>query len=142
MQVDSKPEELDEIDRRLIQLKIEREALRKESDQASKDRLQSLEAEIANLEETSQSLTQRWEQEKSRLGDAQKLKGEGDAKAASIYASAFGRDPEFAMFYRSLDAYRGSFRDRSDVLVLDPSADFFKYFRGASPSSPPAPSAK
>jgi membrane protease subunit HflC len=74
--------------------------------------------------------------------DAQKLKGEGDAKAASIYASAFGQNPEFAMFYRSLDAYRASFRNRSDVLVLDPSAEFFKYFRGASPSSQPARPAK
>jgi len=68
--------------------------------------------------------------------DAQKLKGEGDAKAASIYGSAFGQNPEFASFYRSLDAYRASFRNRSDILVLDPSADFFKYFRGASPQSP------
>ncbi len=78
MQVDSKPEELDEIDRRLIQLKIEREALRKESDAASKDRLVTLEGDIANLEEQSQSLTQRWEAEKSKLGNAQKLKEELD----------------------------------------------------------------
>ena len=78
MQVDSKPEELDEIDRRLIQLKIEREALRKETDAASKDRLATLEGEIANLEEESQALTQRWEAEKSKLGDAQKIKEELD----------------------------------------------------------------
>jgi ATP-dependent Clp protease ATP-binding subunit ClpB len=84
MQVDSKPEELDEIDRRLIQLKIEREALRKETDQASKDRLESLETEIANFEETSHSLTQRWEQEKSKLGDAQKLKEELDQRRTEL----------------------------------------------------------
>ena len=84
MQVDSKPEELDEIDRRLIQLKIEREALLKESDDASKDRLKSLETEIANLEETSQSLTQRWEQEKSKLGDAQKIKEELDQRRTEL----------------------------------------------------------
>jgi len=84
MQVDSKPEELDEIDRRLIQLKIEREALRKETDQASKDRLESLETEIANFEETSRSLTQRWEQEKSKLGDAQKLKEELDQRRTEL----------------------------------------------------------
>ncbi|HUS97855.1 MAG TPA: AAA family ATPase, partial [Hyphomicrobiaceae bacterium] len=76
MQVDSKPEELDEIDRRMIQLKIEREALRKEDDAASKDRLTKLEGEIANLEEESQQLTQRWEGEKAKLGDAQRIKEE------------------------------------------------------------------
>ena len=84
MQVDSKPEELDEIDRRLIQLKIEREALRKESDSASQDRLATLEGQIANLEEESQSLTQRWQQEKSKLGDAQKLKEELDVRRTEL----------------------------------------------------------
>ena len=58
--------------------------------------------------------------------------------AAAIYGSAFGQNAEFAAFYRSLEAYRASFRNRSDVLVLDPSADFFKYFRGGSASAPPA----
>jgi ATP-dependent Clp protease ATP-binding subunit ClpB len=76
MQVDSKPEELDEIDRRSIQLKIEREALRKEPDAASKDRLTKLDREIAGLEERSASLTTRWQAEKGKLGDAQKLKEE------------------------------------------------------------------
>ena len=66
--------------------------------------------------------------------DAQKRKGEGDAKAAALYAQAFGQNPEFAEFYRSLEAYRASFRNRSDVLVVDPSAEFFKYFRGAGPA--------
>ena len=58
--------------------------------------------------------------------DAQKIKGEGDAQAASAYAQAFGRDPQFAQFYRSLDAYKQSFNKKSDVMVLDPSSDFFK----------------
>ena len=84
MQVDSKPEELDEIDRRLIQRKIEREALKKENDEASKDRLATLETEIANLDEQSQALTQRWEAEKSKLGDAQKIKEELDAKRTEL----------------------------------------------------------
>lgn len=74
MEVDSKPEELDEIDRRLIQLKIEREALRKESDDASKKRLQKLHEEIANLEEESKALNSKWQQEKSRLDEGRKLK--------------------------------------------------------------------
>ncbi len=78
MQVDSKPEELDELDRKLIQRKIEREALRKEDDAASKDRLKKLETEIANLEEQSQVLTERWEAERAKLGSAQKLKEELD----------------------------------------------------------------
>nr|MBA3478055.1 protease modulator HflC [Lautropia sp.] len=61
----------------------------------------------------------------------QQQRGAGDATATRIYAEAFGKDAEFASFYRSLEAYRGSFNSRSDVLVLDPSTDFFKYFRGA-----------
>lgn len=64
--------------------------------------------------------------------DAQKVKGEGDAEAARIYAEAFGRDPQFAQFYRSLEAYKASFSKKSDVLVLDPSStEFFKAMRGA-----------
>ena len=59
--------------------------------------------------------------------DAQKTKGEGDGEAARIYADAFGKDPEFARFYRSLEAYRRSFSQKSDVMVVDPSAEFFSY---------------
>lgn len=62
--------------------------------------------------------------------DAQKVKGEGDAKAAAIYAEAFNRNPEFYSFYRSLEAYRQSFKSRNDVLVVDPGTEFFKYYRG------------
>ena len=61
--------------------------------------------------------------------DAQKIKGDGDAEAADIYAKAFNRDPEFARFYRSLEAYRSSFANKDDVMVLDPSAEFFRYFK-------------
>jgi len=74
MQVDSKPEELDEVDRRLIQLKIEREALLKESDKGSKERLKTLEKELADLQERADSLTSRWEAEKRKLSGAQTLK--------------------------------------------------------------------
>ena len=62
---------------------------------------------------------------------AQQERGSGDAKASRVYAEAFGKNPEFAAFYRSLEAYRNSFNNRGDLLVLDPSAEFFKYFRGA-----------
>ena len=79
MQVDSKPEELDELDRRIIQLKIEQEALKKETDAASKDRLKKLTGELADLEEKSDALTARWRAEKDKLGAAQKLKEQLEA---------------------------------------------------------------
>lgn len=61
--------------------------------------------------------------------EAQKTKGEGDAKATALYAAAFGRNPEFYAFYRSLEAYKQSFKNKSDVMVLDPSSAFFKYLK-------------
>ena len=61
--------------------------------------------------------------------DAQKTKGDGDAKAAAIYGDAFGKSPEFYAFYRSLEAYRNSFANKSDVLVVEPNSDFFKYMK-------------
>lgn len=79
MQVDSKPEELDELDRRIIQLKIEREALKKETDPASQDRLQKLEQELADLESKSASVTAVWQRDKEKLGRAQKVQEELDA---------------------------------------------------------------
>jgi len=60
---------------------------------------------------------------------AQKIKGEGDAKASAIYAQAYGQNPEFYAFYRSLEAYRSTFRNKTDLMVLDPSAEFFQYFK-------------
>lgn len=68
--------------------------------------------------------------------DAQKVKGEGDAKASTLYADAFGRDPQFAQFYRSLEAYRTSFRNKNDVMVLDPSSEYFDAMRGNNGSAP------
>jgi membrane protease subunit HflC len=71
--------------------------------------------------------------------DAQKIKGEGDAQAARIYGEAFGRDPQFAQFYRSLEAYKSSFSKKSDVMVLDPgSSEFFKAMRGSGAAAAPA----
>ncbi|MQT13937.1 ATP-dependent chaperone ClpB [Segnochrobactrum spirostomi] len=106
MQVDSKPEELDELDRRVIQLKIEREALKKETDTASKERLERLEKELAEFEQKSAELTARWKTEKDKVGQAQSIKTQLDqaridlekaqrtgdlAKAGEI---AYGRIPE------------------------------------------------
>ncbi|CAN7290607.1 protease modulator HflC [Massilia sp. LjRoot122] len=61
--------------------------------------------------------------------EAEKIKGDGDAKATAIYADAFGKNPEFARFYRSLEAYRATFKNRGDVMVVDPNSEFFKYFK-------------
>ncbi len=73
--------------------------------------------------------------------EAQKVKGQGDAKASAIYADAFGRDPQFARFYRSLEAYRATFRSKSDIMVLDPNSEFFRAMRdsGATPGPGPGP---
>jgi membrane protease subunit HflC len=64
--------------------------------------------------------------------DAQRIKGDGDARAAAIYARTFQQNPEFYAFYRSIEAYRQSFRNKNDVIVLDPSSDFFKYLKDPS----------
>ncbi len=61
--------------------------------------------------------------------DAQKIRGDGDAQASALYAQSFGQNAEFARFYRSLEAYRSSFRNRNDVMVVDPSSEFFKYMK-------------
>jgi membrane protease subunit HflC len=64
--------------------------------------------------------------------EAEIVRGDGDAKASQIYAQAFGQNPEFFRFYRSLEAYRASFKNRSDLLVVDPNSEFFRYFKGAN----------
>jgi membrane protease subunit HflC len=76
--------------------------------------------------------------------DAQKVKGDGDAKSSALYAEAFGRDPQFAQFYRSLEAYRSTFRSKSDVMVLDPGSEFFRAMRGGAlaPTPSPAPAGR
>src|SRR6478752_599488 len=94
MQVDSKPEELDELDRRVIQLKIEREALRKENDSASRDRLEKLEKELAELEEKSNAMTAAWKAEKDQVQETQKLKEKLD-QARTQLANAV-RDGDLA----------------------------------------------
>ena len=92
MQVDSKPEELDELDRRIIQMKIEAEALKKETDAASKDRLAKLQKELADLEEKSDALTQTWRAEKEKLSSAQKLKEELDQARLELERAQRGGD--------------------------------------------------
>jgi membrane protease subunit HflC len=75
--------------------------------------------------------------------DAENLRGEGDAKASLTYAQAFGQNPEFYKFYRSLEAYRATFKNHGDVLVVDSNSDFFKYFKSSgSAGAPAAPTKK
>jgi len=71
--------------------------------------------------------------------DAEQIRGDGDAKASAIYAEAFGRNPEFYKFYRSLEAYRATFKNHGDVMVMDSSSDFFKYFKSSGGAAPSAP---
>lgn len=120
MQVDSKPEELDELDRRIIQLKIEQEALKKETDSASKARLEKLSQELAELEEKSASLTARWHAEKEKLGSEQKLKEQLDAARNELTQVqrrgeyqragelAYGIIPDLEKKLADIEATRGS----------------------------------
>ena len=119
MQVDSKPEELDSIDREIIRLKIEQEALKKESDPGSKDRLKSLEKELAQLEENSAELTSRWKAEKEKLSGAQRLKTELDQLRVELANAqrrgeyqragelAYGRIPELEKRLQAIEASDG-----------------------------------
>ncbi len=92
MEVESKPEEIETLDRRIIQLKIEREALKKESDVASKDRLASLESELANLEQQSAELTSRWQAEKDKIAGEARLKEQLDAARLELEQAQRGGD--------------------------------------------------
>ncbi|MGN6471895.1 MAG: AAA family ATPase, partial [Rhizobiaceae bacterium] len=119
MQVDSKPEALDEIDRRIMQLKIEREALKVEKDEASRDRLERLDKELAGLEEESAALTAKWQAEKAKLGEAADLKKELDAARNELAIAqrrgefqragelAYGRIPELEKKLREAEAQDG-----------------------------------
>lgn len=71
--------------------------------------------------------------------EAENIRGDGDAKATQIYAQAFGQNPEFYKFYRSLEAYRASFKNRNDMMVIDPNSEFFKYFKSTGPGTPASP---
>lgn len=71
---------------------------------------------------------------------SEEIRGAGDAEASQIYAQAFGQNPEFYKFYKSLEAYRSSFKNKSDLLVVDPASDFFRYFKGSGTAAQPAKS--
>ena len=132
MQVDSKPEELDSIDREIVRLRIEQEALKKESDAGSKDRLQRLETELKNLEKQSADITTRWKAEKEKLSDAQKLKTELDQLRAELANAqrkgeyqragelAYGRIPELE---KKLQATEASESPRGGMMEETVTAD-------------------
>src|SRR3989338_4426840 len=91
--------------------------------------------------EISESVYRRMDAERKRganelraTGNAESEKIRADAKASATYAAAFGRNPEFYAFYRSLEAYKQSFKDKNDVMVIDPSSEFFKYLKSSGKS--------
>ena len=129
----------------IIDVRLKRVDLPQEVSESVYKRMDAERKSVANQlrsEGSSQAERIRAEADKEReviianaYKEAQRTKGEGDAKAAAAYAQAYGQNPEFYAFYRSLEAYRSSFKDRSDVLVLEPNSEFFKYFKGPGKGS-------
>jgi ATP-dependent Clp protease ATP-binding subunit ClpB len=142
MQVDSKPEELDLLDREIVRLKIEQEALKKESDPGSKDRLQKLEGELADLEKKSADLTSRWKSEKEKLSDAQKLKTELDQLRAELAQAqrrgeyqragelAYGRIPDLEKKLTSIEAAEGKTAMVEETVTADHIAQVVSRWTG------------
>ncbi|MGE3150467.1 MAG: ATP-dependent chaperone ClpB, partial [Pseudorhodoplanes sp.] len=142
MQVDSKPEELDSIDREIVRLKIEQEALKKESDAGSKDRLARLEKELTSLEKQSADITARWQSEKSKLSDAQKLKSELDqlrvelanAQRRGEYQKAgelaYGRIPELEKKLKDIEDSEGKGAMVEEAVTADHVAQVVSRWTG------------
>jgi ATP-dependent Clp protease ATP-binding subunit ClpB len=142
MQVDSKPEELDSIDREIVRLKIEQEALKKESDAGSKDRLKRLEGELVSLEKQSADLTARWQSEKSKLSDAQKLKTELDQLRVELANAqrrgeyqragelAYGRIPELEKKLQALEDKDGAGEMVEEAVTADHIAQVVSRWTG------------
>jgi ATP-dependent Clp protease ATP-binding subunit ClpB len=142
MQVDSKPEELDSIDREIVRLKIEQEALKKESDAGSKTRLKNLEQELLSLEKQSADLTARWQAEKSKLSDAQKLKAEleqlknelANAQRKGEYQRAgelaYGKIPELEKKLTSIEASDGRGAVMEEAVTADHVAQIVSRWTG------------
>ena len=133
-------EELIKVGVQIVDVRLKRVDFAPEVAERVYDRMQSERKQVANERRatgTADSEKIRADADRQRevmiaeaYSAAQQERGAGDAAASRIYAEAFGRNAEFASFYRSLEAYRASFSDRGDMLILDPSAEFFKYFRG------------
>jgi ATP-dependent Clp protease ATP-binding subunit ClpB len=142
MQVDSKPEELDSIDREIVRLKIEQEALKKETDPGSKDRLKNLEGELVTLEKQSADITSRWKAEKEKLGDAQKLKSEleqlrtelANAQRRGEYQRAgelaYGRIPDLERKLKDIEANEKSGAMVEETVTADRIAQVVSRWTG------------
>ena len=142
MQVDSKPEDLDSIDREIVRLKIEQEALKKESDPASKERLKRLSMELAELEKRSADLTSRWKSEKDKLSVAQKLKSELDQLRTELANAqrrgeyqragelAYGRIPELEKRLKSIEAAEGQGAVLEEAVTADHVAQVVSRWTG------------
>ena len=127
----------------MVDVRIKRIDLPEDVSESVYSRMRAERTKVANelrSQGTEQSETIRAEADRARQvnlaeanRDAATLRGEGEAEAAGIYAAAYQRDPEFYGFYRSLEAYRESFRNKDGVLVLDPDSEFFKYFGDGAP---------
>ncbi|MGH8462202.1 MAG: protease modulator HflC [Stenotrophobium sp.] len=126
---------------RIVDVRVKRIDLPKEVSGAVYDRMRAEQTRIASDlrargSETAEKIRADADQEAEvtladAYRDAEKIRGEGDAKAADIYAKAYSQDPEFYSFYRSLSVYRDAFSSKRDVLVLEPKGEFFRYFNGA-----------
>jgi ATP-dependent Clp protease ATP-binding subunit ClpB len=142
MQVDSKPEELDSIDREIVRLRIEQEALKKESDPGSKERLKRLEAELATLEKQSADLTARWKSEKEKLSDAQKIKAELDKLRNELASAqrrgeyqragelAYGKIPELEKKLKEVEEKAGSGAVVEEAVTADHIAQVVSRWTG------------
>jgi ATP-dependent Clp protease ATP-binding subunit ClpB len=142
MQVDSKPEDLDTVDREIVRLKIEQEALKKESDPGSKERLKRLSAELAELEKRSADLTSRWKSEKEKLSRAQKLKAELDQLRTELANAqrrgeyqragelAYGRIPELEKRLRAVEAAEGQGAVLEEAVTADHVAQVVSRWTG------------
>jgi ATP-dependent Clp protease ATP-binding subunit ClpB len=142
MQVDSKPEDLDSIDREIVRLKIEQEALKKESDPGSKERLKRLTAELAELEKRSADLTSRWKSEKEKLSRAQKLKAELDQLRTELANAqrrgeyqragelAYGRIPELEKRLKAVEAAEGQGAVLEEAVTADHVAQVVSRWTG------------
>jgi len=132
-------QDLQQIGVKIVDVRLKRVDLPKDVSESVFGRMQSERKRIANtLRSTGAAEGERIRADADRqrevilaeaYRDAQRVRGEGDAKSAAIYAQAFSQNPEFYAFYRSMEAYRASFRGKNDLLLLEPNSDFFRYLR-------------
>ena len=133
-------QQADELGIEIIDVRVKRVDLPENVSQSVYDRMAAERKEVAKLfrsegEERAREIRAEADRESEVIlaeadRDGQKIRGEGDARATEIYADAFNRDPEFYSFYRSLSAYRNTFTSPSDILLLEPDTQFFRYFKG------------